>query len=56
MLDVKVIERTRTIYENFKHLETDPKTPPEAKKTLAALKAIAEGKTQYGKEGEEKKG
>jgi len=52
----KVIERTRAIYENFKHLETRPETSPEVMKTLAALKAITEGKTQYGKEGEEKKG
>jgi len=56
MFDVKVIERTRTIYENFKHLETRPETSPEVMKTLAALKAITEGKTQYGKEGEGKKG
>ena len=56
MFDAKVIERTRTIYENFKHLGTRPKTPPEVMKTLAALKAIAEGKKQYGKRGKKRRG
>ena len=42
MLDEGLKRNCADIYEKFKHLEDDPTAPPEVKKTLATLKAIAE--------------
>ena len=47
MIDPELRARAEDIYQDFKHLKYDPEAPPEVKKTLAALEAIA-----YGEEGE----
>ena len=41
---VDLAKDAKKIYDDFKHLCSDPETPPEVRATLKALKSIADYK------------